>query len=177
MMSGIGRSSWRADKACVGKVAATAPLRCGGRWSQRTAAALFQGSHLLAAQSQAHDLVQELGRFLHAEAQIGGADLNQLAAGAQAGQGQGWVGAVQQDQVQVWRQVIQQEGQGGMDDRIIDQVEIVQRQDGFLFEAAETVDEQGQNRFPVRRLGGLQQRSDFLFQARFQGLQRGGKAL
>ena len=50
---------------------------------------------------QPHHLVEELGRLVRGEAQVGGAQLGQLAAGAQAGQRQRRVLAAGDDQVQV----------------------------------------------------------------------------
>ena len=68
-----------------------APLHGEGRQVQAGNPALgarFQGGHLGGGKAQPHHLVEELGRLVRGEAQVGGAQLGQLAAGAQAGQGQ-----------------------------------------------------------------------------------------
>ena len=45
----------------------------------------FQGGDLGGGQVQPHHLVEELGGFVRGEAQVGGAQLDELAAGAAAG--------------------------------------------------------------------------------------------
>ena len=59
--------------------------------------------------SQAHHLVEVRRGLVGREAQVGGADLDQLAARAQPGQRQRRVGAAGDHQVQLRGQVVEQE--------------------------------------------------------------------
>ena len=62
-----------------------------------------------AVERQAHHLVEVGGRLVGREAQVGGADLDQLAARPQPGQRQRRVGAAGDHQVQLRGQVLEQE--------------------------------------------------------------------
>ena len=77
--------------------------------------ALDQRRHLRLGQSQPHARAQEGGRLLDAEAQVGGAHLGELVAGAEAGQRQGRVLAAGDHQMQGRWQVVEQEGDRGVD--------------------------------------------------------------
>ena len=61
---------------------------------------------------EAHHLVEKCGGFGGGKAQVGGAQLGQLAAGAQPGQGQRRILAGGDHQVQLRRQVLEQKGRG-----------------------------------------------------------------
>ena len=60
---------------------------------------------------EAHRVVEKLGGFGGREAQIGGAQFGQLAAGAQPGQREWRILSGGDDQLHLRRQVIEQEGQ------------------------------------------------------------------
>jgi len=53
-------------------------------------------------------LLEKGGYFAGGKTQVSLAQFGQLSAGAQARQGQGWIGAAGQTQVQLWRQMIEQ---------------------------------------------------------------------
>ena len=74
--------------------------------------ARLQGGNFLRRELQTHHLFEKAGGFGGRKAQVGGAQLGQLAAGAQAGQGQLWILAGGDDQVQLGRQVFEQKGEG-----------------------------------------------------------------
>ena len=75
----------------------------------------FQGGDVFRREIQAHHPVEKFGGFGGGEAQVGGAQFGQLAAGAQPGQGQGWVFTGGDDQVHLRRQVLEQKGEGFVD--------------------------------------------------------------
>ena len=72
----------------------------------------FQGGDIFRREVQAHHLVEKVGGFGGGKAQVGGAQLGQLAPGAQSGQGKLWILAGGDDQVHLWRQVLEQKGEG-----------------------------------------------------------------
>ena len=75
----------------------------------------LQGRHVARREVQPHHLVEEGGRLLGGETQVGGADLGQLAARAEAGQGQGRIGPAGDHQVHPRRQMIEQKGDAAVD--------------------------------------------------------------
>ena len=83
---------------------------------------------------QAHHLVEVRRRLVGREPQIGGADLDELAAGAQASQRQRRVGAAGDHQVQLRREMVEQEGHAVVD--------------------LASVDRRGSRRAPARRRSG-----------------------
>ncbi|MEJ2209745.1 MAG: hypothetical protein P8129_12000 [Anaerolineae bacterium] len=114
-----------------------APQREGSQLEARDPSfgALFQGCHVFLCQHQGHR-IPEIGRgFALCEAQIGSANLGQLPAGAQAGEGQRRVGAGGDDQVhtllQRW-EMIEQKRNDPVDCGCFDRVIVVQNQDRGL---------------------------------------------
>ena len=77
--------------------------------------ALSQRRGVLARKVQTHRLVEEGGRLLGSEAQVGGSELREVTAGQQTRQGKGWIGAAGDDQVHLRRHVLKQEGDGVVD--------------------------------------------------------------
>jgi len=67
----------------------------------------FQRSDVLFREVQAHHLVEKFGGFGRGETQIGGAQFSQLAPGAQLCQGKMRILAGRDDQVHLWRQVLE----------------------------------------------------------------------
>ena len=74
--------------------------------------ARFQGGDVFRREVEAHHLVEKSGGFGGGKAQVGGAQLGQLAAGAQPGQGQLGILTGGDDQVHLRRQVLEQKGEG-----------------------------------------------------------------
>ena len=89
----------------------------------------FQRGDVVRGEVQAHHLVEELGGFGGGEAQVGGAQLGQLAPGAQPGQRQRRILAGGDDQVHLRRQVFEQKGQGLVDRLGINDVVVVEDED------------------------------------------------
>ena len=77
---------------------------------------------------QAHHLVEVRGGLVGREAQIGGADLDELAARAQASQRQRRIGAAGDHQVHLRGQMVQQERHPVVDVARVDHVVVVEHQ-------------------------------------------------
>ena len=73
--------------------------------------ARFQGGDVLCREVETHRLVEESGGFGRGEAQVGDAQLGQLAAAAQPGQRQLRILARGDDQPHLGWQVLEQEGE------------------------------------------------------------------
>ena len=99
---------------------------------------------------QAHRLVEVGGGLVGGEAQVGGADLEQLAPGAQARQRQGRVGAAGDHQVDLRRQVLEQERHRLVDLRRLDDVVVVEHQDQVVVDGVQVVEQRRDD--DVRRL-------------------------
>ena len=145
-----------------------------------------EGLDLVRRELQAHDPVQQLGGLAGQEAQVGLAQLGQLAATPQPRQRQGRVGPAGEDEVQGARQVLEQEGQDVVDRPLSDEVAIVQDQDQRrrAGQGLDLVDEGRQERLDGlrearARPGGLGQGrrlergQQVLAQPRFHGLHGG----
>ena len=96
------------------------------------------------------DVVEVGGRLVPGEAQVGGAELGELAAGSQTSQRQGRVGAGADDQAHLRRQVVDQERHPGPDRWAVDEVVVVEDQRHLVGQHAELVEELRQH-----LLGGL----------------------
>src|SRR5687767_14371789 len=92
------------------------------------------------------------------ETQIGGADFDQFAARSQTRQGQGWIGAARDHQMQRRRKVVQKKGHTFVDGERFDKVVVVEDQDDLRFDGAEFVDQGGEYGLYRWRLWRLQQR-------------------
>ena len=116
----------------------------------------FQGGDVFRREVQAHHLVEKFGGFGRGKTQVGGAQLGQLAPGAQAGQGQLWVLAGGDDQVHLRRQVLEQKGEGIVDRSGIDHVVVVKDEDEIVRDGGDFVEQGRQDRFGRRWLRGLE---------------------
>ena len=103
--------------------------------------ALDQRRHLRLGQAQPHARAQQGGRLLDAEAQVGRPHLDELAAGAQARQRQRRVLAAGDHQVQGRWQVVEQEGDRGVDGRGAHEVVVVQDQQTGGGQGGQVVDQ------------------------------------
>ena len=118
--------------------------------------ALDQRRHLRVGQAQPHATAQERGRLLDAESQVGGAQLGELVAGTEARQGQRRVLTAGDHQVQRRWQVVEQEGDRGMDVRSLHQVVVVQDQQTGGGQGGQVVDQAGDHNLRWRRLRGVE---------------------
>ena len=105
---------------------------------------------------RSHHLVEKIGGFGGGEAQVGGAQLGQLASGTQPGQGKLWILTGGDDQVHLRRQVLDQKGEGVVNRLGVDQVVVVKDEDEAFREGGDLVDQGGQKRFGRRWLRGLE---------------------
>ena len=95
-------------------------------------------------QRQAHHLVEVRRGLVGREAQVGGADLDQLAARSQPGQRQRGIGAAGDHQVQPRRQVLEQERHPVLHLARVDDVVVVEHQHDVVRDGAEVVEQRGQ---------------------------------
>ena len=130
----------------------------------------FQRRHIRRRQIEAHDLINENGRFRFSKPQINISYLCHLAAHPPAGQGEWRVGAAGDDQMQARGHMGQQENNPVMDRWLMDGVIILQNQDALLiFRAAggnfvdqgrygrcRRITQRSQNRLPKIRQDRLQ---------------------
>ena len=165
----------RVNKAGGIDAAGEALQRQGGQLQtgDPTFGAGFQGGDLGGRKFQAHRLVEKAGGFGRGEAQIGDAQLGQLAASAQARQRQGRVFARGDHQVQLRRQALDQEGQGIVHGGVVHQVVVIQHQDQAPLGGGQVIEQGGQQRFGRRRLGRTQRGQHALAERRVNALQRG----
>ena len=122
---------------------------------------------------QPHHLVEVGGGLVRREAQIGGADLDELAPRPQAGQRQRRIGAGGDHQVDLWGQVLQQERHPVLDVVRVDHVVVVEHQHDVVRHRAELVEQRGEDRLDRRWLGPLQQGQRPCADPRRHRLQRG----
>ena len=97
--------------------------------------ALVERVHVGGGEVQPHHPVEELPRLGRGEAEVGGAHLGELPAAAQPGQGQRWVGAGRDHQVQVIGKVVEEEGHRLVHLGCFDDVVVVEHQDPLLVAA------------------------------------------
>ena len=109
------------------------------------------------------------------EAQIGGAQLGQLAPSAPPRQGQVRVLAGGDDQVHPRRHVLQKKGEGIVDRPGVDGVIIVEHEDEIFRHGADFIQERRQNRFDGSLLGRLEHRQHFCTDTRLHRLQSGNE--
>ena len=110
-----------------------------------------------AVEVEAVEVVEVAGHLLAGEAQVGGADLDELAAGPQPRQGQRGVGAGADDQPQLRRQVVDEERHPGRDVGAVGEVVVVEDERDLARVHAQLVDHAGEHGLD-RRLPGLQER-------------------
>ena len=105
-----------------------------------------------AERSRPDRLPEELGGLGGREPQVGGAQLGQLAAGAQPGEGQTRILAGGDDQVHPRRQVLEQEREGLVVRPGVEHVVVVEDEDEVVGHGAELIDDGRQDRLDGRRL-------------------------
>ena len=96
----------------------------------------LQRCDVLRRQRQSHHLVEVRRGLVGREAQVGGADLDQLAAPPQPGQRQRRVGAAGDHQVDLRGQVLQQEGHPVLHLARVDDVVVVEHQHDIVRDGA-----------------------------------------
>ena len=84
--------------------------------------------YIRGGEGEPRGLLQKGGGLCGREAQVGGAHVDHLAAGAQAGEGQSWVLACGDDEVHVGWEVVEQKGDGIIHGRRVDDVVVVEHQ-------------------------------------------------
>ena len=132
----------------------------------------LQRGDVLRRQGQSHHLVEVRRSLVGREAQVGGADLDELAAPSQPRQRQRRVGAAGDHQVDLRGQVLQQERHPVLDVARVDDVVVVEHQHDIVRDGAELVEQRGEDRFD-RRLGRLQERERTCTDPGHRRLQRG----
>ena len=132
----------------------------------------LQRCDVLCRQRQSHHPVEVRRGLVGREAQIGGADLDELATPSQPRQRQRRVGAAGDHQVDLRGQVLQQEGHPVLYVARLDDVVVVEHQHDIVRDCAEVVEQSGQDRFD-RRLGRLQERERTCTDSGRRRLQRG----
>ena len=116
----------------------------------------FQCGDVFRREVQAHHLVEKLGGFGGGKTQVGGAQFGQLTPGAQPGQGQMWILTGGDDQVHLWRQVLEQKGEGFVNRFGINHMVVVQDEDEIVRDGGDFIEQGCQNRFDWRWLRGLE---------------------
>ncbi len=106
---------------------------------------------------QAHHVVEEGGRLLVGESQVGRTDLLQLAAGAQARQRQRRVGPGHDRDGDLRGKVVEQERHGLVDRRVVDEVVVVQREHRRPGQRVEVVHQADQHVLGRQPAVGVQQ--------------------
>ena len=125
-------------------------------------------------QHQSHHLAEVRRGLGGREAQIGGAELDELAAPSQPRQRQRRVGAAGDHQVNLRRQVLQQEGHPVLHLARVDDVVVVEHQHDIVRDGVEVVKQSDKARL-ARRLGRLQERERTCRTRGRRRLQRGDK--
>jgi hypothetical protein len=119
----------------------------------RCEGACDQGLDLSFRERKSHSLREKCRCFLWGEAQIGGAQLGELTARTQSRQGEWRVYPAGDDQVQVWRQVVQEKRERVVDWLRRDDVIVIQDQDGVRGECCADIDYSAQQELYRWRLG------------------------
>ena len=120
-----------------------------------TLGALLQRLDVGGRERQAHRLVQEVGGLLGGEAEIAGAQLGELAPGAQPREAERRVHPRGDHQVQARRQPVEQELQGPVDRRAVDGVIVVEHQHEIVGRGVDLVQQPGQDRLQLLRIRAL----------------------
>ena len=137
-------------------VAVVQRQRCELQRGDPTFGPRFQRADLGGGEVQVHRVVEVARRFVGGEAEVGGADLEQLAAGAPSCERQRRIGPGGEHEVEAWRCVFDEEADRVVDVGRVDDVVVVQHEDDVDVEPFQVVDQRRCCR--VQRLGRLQQR-------------------
>jgi hypothetical protein len=89
----------------------------------------LEGDDVVSRETQTHRPVEEVHGLLAREAQVRGAELGQFSTTAQAGQRERWVRPAGDGQVQLRRQVVEQEADGLVYRWCVDHVVVVEHED------------------------------------------------
>lgn len=119
--------------------------------------ALLQRTDVRLGEVQSRHLVQVRGGLAGSEAQIGGADLDELATRSHPGQWERRVGAAGDHQMRLRGEVLQQEGHPVVDLGRVDDVVVVEHLHDVVGEGAQIVEQSGEDRLG-RRSGRRQER-------------------
>ncbi len=106
--------------------------------------ARFQASNFFIRQCQSHHLLQKVGSFLAAQAQVCLAYLQHLSPRAQARQRERWIGATGQQHVQIGRKMLKHKLERIVNRLVANQVIIIQNQSRVLRKLRQFVDERSQ---------------------------------
>ncbi len=90
-------------------------------------------------------MVEEGRRFVRGKPKVGSTKFGQLITAAQTRQGKRWIDPAGQDQVQLWWQMVQQKGQTIVDQRLVNEVIIVEGKCEGMREHRKFVDEHRQD--------------------------------
>ena len=152
------------DVAVVASEAAMKPARSSrpciesaASWSAAIQPSVRSSSVAMsrAPQVQAHHVVEVRRGLVGREPQVGGADLDELAARSQASQRQRRIGPAGDHQVHLWREMVEQEGHPVVDLAGVDDVEVVEHEHDIVRQGAELIEQRGKHRFDRRRLRRL----------------------
>jgi hypothetical protein len=117
----------------------------------------LQRCDVLRRQGQPHHLVEVRRRLVRGETQVGGTDLDELAATAQPRHREGRVGAAGDHQAQLHGQVLQQEGHLRVHVGRVDHVVVVEHEHDVVGQGGQVIQQGGEDRVDGR-LRRLQQR-------------------
>ena len=137
--------------------------------------AALQGRDVLRRELQAHHPAEEVGRLFGRKAQVGGAQLGELAPGAEASEGQDRVLTSGDDEPQARRQVLEEEGELIIDFGGAGRVVVVEHEKDIPCRAVDLVDQVGEDRLGRRRLGRMEGGHRVGPAARLDAVQRGRK--
>ena len=131
------------------------PLHRQRRQLQRGDPALgagLQHGHVPRRQLQAHHPVEVRRRLIRGEAQLGRANLGQLAARPQPGQRQRRIGPAGDHHMQPRRQMVEQERHPVLHLACVDDVVVIEHQHDVARDRGQVVEQRRQHRFDRRRL-------------------------
>ena len=119
-----------------------------------------------------HQLGQEGSGLICREAQVGSAQFDQLASSAQPCQWQRWVDPCGNDEMQAWRQMVEDKRQRLVDRRCVNHVVVVEHQSYVCCPRADHIEEHGQDRLDRRWLRRLEQHERGGANTWIQGIER-----
>ena len=108
-----------------------------------------QSGDIISREAQGHHVVEEGGGLVRGETQIVGADLEQLTTRAQATERQRRIGAARDNQVQLWRQVVEQKGHALVNRLGVDQVVVIEHQQDVLRGGADLIEQGPEHRLDL----------------------------
>ena len=109
-----------------------------------------ENGELACREVQCHHVLEVRRGLVGGEPQIGRADLNELAAGAQPSERQRWVGAAGNHQVDMRRETVNEEGHSLVDLAVVYDVEVIQHERQVVGNGAELVEQRADHEFDRR---------------------------